>query len=70
MARGTAGAVPVAGRHRDKEVRGRGRAVILAMQSAIYSALRAQVLCESRGGRPGLPVRNSPCGLCGRKATY
>ena len=26
-------------------------------------------LCESRGGRPGLPVPNSPCyGLCGRKA--
>ena len=30
---------------------------------------RAQVLCESRGGRPGLPVPNSPYGLCGRKAT-
>ena len=26
-------------------------------------------LRESRGGRPGLPVPNSPCGLCGRKAT-
>ena len=26
-------------------------------------------LCESRGGRPGLPVPNSPKGLCGRKAT-
>ena len=24
--------------------------------------------CESRGGRPGLPVPNSPYGLCGRKA--
>ena len=32
-------------------------------------ANRAQKLCESRGGRPGLPVTNSPCGLCGRKAT-
>ena len=31
--------------------------------------LRAQELCESRGGRPGLPVPTSPCGLCGRKAT-
>ena len=31
--------------------------------------LRAQELCESRGGRPGLPVPNSPYGLCGRKAT-
>ena len=32
--------------------------------------LRGQELCESRGGRPGLPVPNSPSGLCsGRKAT-
>ena len=30
---------------------------------------KAQELCESRGGRPGLPVPNSPYGLCGRKAT-
>ena len=30
---------------------------------------RSQELCESRGGRPGLPVPNSPYGLCGRKAT-
>ena len=30
--------------------------------------LRAQELCESRGGRPGLPVSNSPYGLCGRGA--
>ena len=29
----------------------------------------AQELNESRGGRPGLPVPNSPYGLCGRKAT-
>ena len=27
---------------------------------------RAQELCESRGGRPGLPVPNKPCGFCGR----
>ena len=26
-------------------------------------------MCESRGGRPGFPVSDSPCGLCGRKAT-
>ena len=26
-------------------------------------------MCESRGGRPGLPVPSSPYGLCGRKAT-
>ena len=30
---------------------------------------RGQELCESRGGRPGLPVPNSPYGLCGRIAT-
>ena len=30
---------------------------------------RVQELCESRGGHPGLPVPNSPGGLCGRKAT-
>ena len=30
---------------------------------------RAEELCASRGGRPGLPVPNSPHGLCGRKAT-
>ena len=30
---------------------------------------RAQELCESRGGRPGFPVPNSPYSLCGRKAT-
>ena len=30
---------------------------------------RAQELCESRGGRPGLPVPKNPYGFCGRKAT-
>ena len=30
---------------------------------------RAEELYESRGGRPGRPVPNSPYGLCGRKAT-
>ena len=29
----------------------------------------AHKLCESRGGRPGLPVPNKPYGLCERKAT-
>ena len=29
----------------------------------------AQQLCENRGGRPGLPVPNSPYDLCGSKAT-
>ena len=31
--------------------------------------IRAQELCESRGGRPGLLVTNKPRGFCGRKAT-
>ena len=31
--------------------------------------LKAQKLRESRGGRPGIPVPNSPYGLCGRKET-
>ena len=31
--------------------------------------LRAQELCESRGGRPGLPIPNKPHGFCGRKTT-
>ena len=31
---------------------------------------RAQELCESRGGCPGLPVPNSPHGLYGRKETF
>ena len=33
------------------------------------SRVRAQELCESRGGRPGVPVPNSAYGLCGREAT-
>ena len=32
-------------------------------------SIRPQELCESRGGRPGLPVPNTPDGFCGRKAT-
>ena len=32
------------------------------------SILRAQELCESRGGRPRLPVPNKPYGFCGRKS--
>ena len=31
--------------------------------------LRAEELCESRDGRPGLPVPRSPYDLYGRKAT-
>ena len=33
------------------------------------TAVRTREPCESRGGRPELPVLNSPYGLCGRKAT-
>ena len=36
--------------------------------SSSAAVVRAQELCESRGGHPGLPVPNSPYGLCGRKA--
>ena len=31
---------------------------------------KAQELCESRGGRPGLHIPKSPYGLCGRSATF
>ena len=43
----------------------------LVLKSALYmqSVFRGQELCESRGGRPGLPVPNDRQGLCGRKAT-
>ena len=34
-----------------------------------FKAIRAQEMRESWGGPPGLPVPNSPYGLCGRKAT-
>ena len=33
----------------------------------IRCQVRAQELCESRGGRPGLPVPNKRDGFCGRK---
>ena len=42
---------------------------IYILVSYLPAALRVQEQCESRGGRPGLPVPNSPLGLCGRKAT-
>ena len=48
---------------------------LLVMQWSVNSwhtvphTLRAQELCESRGGRAGLPVPNKPYGLCGRHAT-
>ena len=39
------------------------------MWNCWYRACGVQELCESGGGRAGLPVPNSPYGLCGRKAT-
>ena len=39
------------------------------MGEGMWVGVRAQELCESRGGRPGFPVPNKPYGLCGRKAT-
>ena len=35
----------------------------------VLRSIRDQELCESRHGRPGLPVLNSPYVLCERKAT-
>ena len=43
--------------------------VLVVSVDAKKHCTRAQELCESRGGRPGLPVPNSPYGLCGHKAT-
>ena len=38
-------------------------------KAALNSGHTAQEVCESRGGHLGLPVPNSPCGLCERIAT-
>ena len=40
------------------------------LKHILRRTFRAQELCESRGGRPGLPVPKSLYGLCGRKATF
>ena len=40
-----------------------------SVSAAIIRNIRSQELCESGGGRPELPVPNSPYGLCGSKAT-
>ena len=42
--------------------------VLRSMKFNRVEFFRVQELCESRGGRPGLPVPNSH-GLRGRKAT-
>jgi len=33
----------------------------------VFYSVKGQELCKSRGGRPGLPVPNSPYGLCRRR---
>ena len=38
--------------------------------TAILALPLVTKLRESGGGRPGLPVPNSPYGLCGHKATF
>ena len=47
----------------------RERATDVISTACRKSSIRAQELCESRGGRPGFPVLNSPYGLCVRKTT-
>ena len=46
-----------------------GNMQALGTRSNVFLRRQTQELCESRGSRPGLPVANSPYGLCGRKAT-
>ena len=55
-------------RHKRRRQRTKGRTVGVYKECAFLSSLRAQALCESRGGRPGLHVPNSQYGLCGPKA--
>ena len=43
--------------------------ITLFIKTKTQSSFRAQELCESRSGRPGLPVPNKPYSLCGRQAT-
>ena len=43
--------------------------VMVVVKQQCTEGLGAHELCEGRGGRPALPVLNSPYGLCGCKAT-
>ena len=43
--------------------------VIVDVKQYWTTCVRAQELCEGRGGRPGLPAPDSPYGLCRHKAT-
>ena len=40
-----------------------------AEHHSFFHPIRARELCESWGGRPGIPIPNGLYGLCGRKAT-
>ena len=41
------------------------------LATSLNNQIRAQELCERQGGRRGpRDVPNSPCGLCGRTATF
>ena len=46
-----------------------GERGIISSHTVHYISVALQELCQSRGGRPALPVPNTPNGLCGRKAT-
>ena len=48
-----------------------GQRLVYVLLLLVRSEVRAQELCQSRGGgRPGLPVPNSPYGLRGCDATF
>ena len=49
---------------------GGGSVEVLAKIVQLHNYALAQELCDSRGGHPGLPVLNSPYGLCGRKKQH
>ena len=54
-----------------KEGRGVGKARGDAHKvDSCLEMIRAQKLCENGGGRPELPLPNSPHGIGGRKATF
>ena len=64
--------VTKSGRVRRKVPESGARSVSFVMYFCMsFNAIkfRAQMLCETQGGRPGFPVPNSPQGVCGRKAT-
>ena len=42
--------------------------VLCECKATLEHSVRAQELCERRGGRPGLPVPDNPYDLCGCQA--